>query len=165
MRISRRLKKLAYSVATAASLAAAGLVVAWGVRPIAAPWDEVHARHAHPQTMTAAASGVPLGPSRDDFAQLWDRPLRRELYDPPPPKPLVKQLPPLRVELLGTILEAANSMAIVRSEQGRIEYKRAGDSVGPADSPAQLVEIGADSIVVVRADERVTLKVSESRRR
>lgn len=165
MRFSLRVKKSAYTVAAAALLAAAALVVVWGVQPFAAAWEQSTAKQSQPQPTSTTAIEVPQGPSRDDFAPLWDRPLRRALYDPPPPKPVVQQLPPLRVELLGTILEEANSMAIVRSEQGRVEYKRRGDSVGPADSPAELVEIQADAIVLVREDERVTLKVNDNRRR
>jgi Tfp pilus assembly protein PilP len=87
------------------------------------------------------------------------------LYDPPPPKPEVKQLPPLSVELLGTILEGDNSIAMVRSEQGQVEYRRKGDFVGPVDSPALVVEIQSDAIVLDRAEERVTLKVLGSEQR
>jgi hypothetical protein len=105
-----------------------------------------------------------LEPIKEDFAQLCDRPLRRPLYDPPPPKPEVRQLPPLQVELLGTILEGENSMAILRSEQGQVEYRRKGDSVGPADSPAKLVEIQGDAVLLDRAEERITLKVNSERR-
>jgi hypothetical protein len=77
----------------------------------------------------------------------------------------VKQLPPLGIELLGTILEGDNSIAIVRSEQGQVEYRRKGDSVGPVDSPALLVEIQSDAVLLERAAERVTLKVQGSERR
>jgi hypothetical protein len=98
-------------------------------------------------------------PSREEFSEYLDRPLRQAFYDPPPPTPEVKQLPPLQVELLGTIIEPENSMAIVRTDQGSVQYKRVGDCVGPADSPASVLEIQADAIVLERATERLTLKV------
>jgi hypothetical protein len=106
-----------------------------------------------------ASPDRPAEAKLDEFAQLWNRPLRRALYDPPPPKPEVKQLPPLQIELAGTIIEPANSMAIIRSQQGRTEYKRVGDTVGPPDGLGKIVEIGANEVVVERGQERITLGV------
>ena len=110
--------------------------------------------------MVISATGTTTTVSTQDFAQLWDRALRRPLYDQPPPKPEVRQLPPLRVEVLGTVLEDANSMAFVRGEKGNMETKRIGDTVGPAESPGKLVQITADAVVVEREQERITLKIN-----
>jgi len=158
MRLSLRSQKMCYVVATSLCLAGSLADIFWAVQPTAVP-----------QATTRSHSRIDLGdspshreasqPVREDFAKLWDRPLRRPLYDPPPPKAQVKQLPPLRIELLGTILEDANSMAIVRSEKGIVQYKHIGDNVGPTDSPANVVSIDANAIVVEREKQRITLRV------
>lgn len=158
MRMSLRVQRFYYSVATCCALAATVATVVWGIRPMSAPPEK--STSGDSVSTTSANVNEKRAPARGDFAKLWDRRLRRPLYDPPPPKPEVKQLPPLRVELLGTILEEANSMALVRSDKGSVEYKRVGDSVGPAEGAAKLVEIAADAIIVERAQERVTLKVN-----
>jgi len=157
-------QKLALSAATGGCLLAAAGVVAWGLQsPALSPLGN-YAVSTRTTPVDDAIEQQPA-PTREEFAQLCERPLRRPLYDPPPPKPVVKQLPPLRVELLGTIIDGDNSMAIIRSEQGKVEYRRNGESVGPVDSPARLVEIQSDSVLLERADERVTLKVQSNGRR
>jgi len=165
MRLSLRIRKLCFALATGLCLAGAAAILAWGTKPLA-PLATAAAQSAtHVATSRELAATHDREPTRDDFASLWDRPLRRALYDPPPPPPVVRELPPLGVELLGTIIEPDNSMALVRSEQGSVEYKRVGDIVGPVDSPASVVEIGAESIIVERAEERITLGVRGSERR
>jgi hypothetical protein len=158
MRLSLRFQKLSYAGATCLCLAVSIAVVVW----------------AGTTTYVARSTAVGQGPvagsaaarpdgirelTCQDFAKLYQRPLRRPLYDPPPPKPVVQQPPALRVELLGTILEEANSMAIVRSEKGDVQYKGVGDAVGPAGATANIVEIGSNSIIVEREKQRITLNV------
>jgi hypothetical protein len=59
---------------------------------------------------------------------------------------------------MGTIVEPGNSMAIVTVARGQTEYKRLGDKLGPEESPAELVEILEDAIVVEREGEKTTLR-------
>lgn len=165
MRFSLRSLKLTVSAATGASLLAAVGVVAWGLQSPAVSPRGNHASDARHESVANSAEEQLPELTRDGFAQLCEQPLRRPLYDPPPPKPVVRQLPPLRVELLGTILEGDNSIAIIRSEQGKVEYRRIGDSVGPVDGLAQLVEIQGDAVLLERAEERITLQVQGSERR
>jgi hypothetical protein len=162
VRVSLRLQKLSFSMAIAGCLTTSIAVVVWAVRaPL--PSDATDNRSSGmPSSATAAEVELTVGPSREDFAQLCNQPLRRVLYDPPPPKPEVRELPPLDIELLGTILEGENSMAMVRSQQGQVEYKRTGDSLGPTEAPANILEITGDAIVLERSGERVTLKVRGS---
>jgi hypothetical protein len=166
MKLSLRTQKSCFVLATAVCLAVTVAVTVWGIQSpqqvSGAPSEAVQTATALEDDISGAAGHEP---KREHFAALWDHPLRRVLYDPPPPKPEVKQLPPLRLELLGTILEPLNSMAIIRSEQGTIEYKRVGDVVGPGESPANVVEIGSESIIVERAAERITLGVQSKNRR
>jgi hypothetical protein len=163
MRLSLRGKKLAINAMSAGAIALTAVVISWPVedlnviaeRQAPAPNDEVDANQL----------GLSVtGPAKEDFDSLCRIALRRPLYDPPPPKPEVRQLPPLNVQLLGTILEGENSMAMVRTEQGKTEYRRVGESFGPADSPATVVEIQSDGVVVDRASERLTLRVNNERR-
>jgi hypothetical protein len=159
MRLSLRVQKLSFVTATCALLGATFAVIAWGLRPPASS-----AGMATPSSPATNSTDKPQAdkddePTREAFAQLLDCPLRQALYDPPPPVPEVKQVPPLQVELLGTIVEPENSMAIIRSEGGSVQYKRVGETLGPADSPASVEEIHSDAIVVQRLEERLTLKV------
>jgi hypothetical protein len=144
-------------MATCCSVAGTGFIMTWAFTN--QPVQTHPAIKSDTEPQSDSATQQPEDAKLDYFVQFWDRPLRRALYDPPPPQPTIKQLPPLRVELAGTIIEPPNSMAIVRTEQGRTEYKRLGDLVGPADGPAKVIEIGANEIVVERASERITLGV------
>jgi hypothetical protein len=157
MKLPLRIQKLILSVATCCSVAGTGFVMTWAFKDQPIPTHLAVKNDIEPQSESEPQQ--PVEARLDDFVQLWDRPLRQALYDPPPPQAEIKQLPPLRVELAGTIIEPPNSMAIVRTEQGRTEYKRLGDLVGPADGPAKVIEIGANEIVVERASERITLGV------
>ena len=160
MRLSLRTQKLGISIATVGCAVAAVLVVAWGaVSPADCDRTETKAAAEQP----SAKDVVPNAdnePSKESFAQLCEVQLRRPLYDPPPPAPEVRQLPPLQVQLLGTIIEGENSMAILRSEQGKVDYRKQGDAIGPVDSPATVVEIQVDAVVLNRAEERITLRVN-----
>lgn len=162
MRIGLRTKKLGYSVATLGCLAGSALAFVATQDPV----DDSIARSAGPliKDIRANATDAAHAPSREELIALCNVRLRRPLYDPPPPRPVVKELPPLQVEVLGTILEDTNSVALVRGAQGGMEYKRVGDSVGPADSPARLIEITDTAITVERGQERVTLRVNNSER-
>lgn len=157
-----RTKKLGYSAATLGCLAGSAFAVFAALEPV----DARVARSAGPvkKGSPAIAADAAHAPSREELVALSSVRLRRPLYDPPPPRPTVKELPPLQVEVLGTILEDANSVALVRGVQGGMEYKRVGDSVGPADSPARLIEITDTAITVERGQERVTLRVNNSER-
>jgi hypothetical protein len=160
-----RTQKLALSATTGGCLLATAGIVTWGLQSTALSPPENRDVNAHSSSVADSTDERSPTPTREAFAQLCERPLRRPLYDPPPPKPVVKQLPPLRVELLGTIIDGDNSMAIVRSEQGKVEYRRKGESVGPSESPALLVEIQSNAVLLERDQERITLKVQGSERR
>lgn len=157
MRFSLRIQKALIGAATCVCLAAAVVVVIWAARvptPVVRVAQPSSAGSSH---MTTPATEL-QPPSRDQFARLCDVPLRRPLYDPPPPKPEVRRPPPFVVELLGTIIEPDNSLAIIRTERG-VEYKRAGDQIGPPESPGRIVEIHANAVTVERSEERITVAV------
>jgi len=161
MRLSVRTQKSCYSVATLVCLASAITAITYGIRHKDTARETALNERAFESGRTSTNQDAVRVLKREDFATMWDRPLRRPLYDPPPPKPQVHELPPLHVELVGTIIEDANSMALVRTEKGNVEYKRAGDTVGLADNSGKIIEIIADAIIVERASERLTFKVND----
>jgi hypothetical protein len=160
VRISVKFRKFGYSAATFGCAVAAGCVVVFGKYTLRATKDNpTQTPKLNTEIVSAAKTRFP---SRDEVLKLCDRPLRRPLYDPPPPKPEVKQLPPLQVELVGTIVEDTNSVALVKTEKGNVEYKRIGDEVGPVEGPAKVIEIKLDEVVLERAAERITLNVNKA---
>jgi hypothetical protein len=161
MRFTLQSQKLVLSAATGICLAAAPLVLVWGCWPlqtVVSGDDSVApgARTANPAPVGPAAVLVPA-PPRD----VWTKRLRRPLYDPPAPQVVEQPLAPLQVALKGTILEPGNSMAIIASPDGTIDYKRVGDPLGPAAGRAHVKEILSDSVVVERENKTETLKVTE----
>ena len=160
-----RAQKRCLVLATGLCLLAVPVVLAWGLRPPepAASPGQHGATSATAVRPGADMDSLTMRIATDEDASVWNKRLRRPLYDPPPPKPVKRTPPPLRVALMGTIVEPGNSMAIVSTRGGAVEYKRVGDSVGPEANPAELVEILGDAIVVRRDDETLTLRVGEER--
>ncbi len=81
-----------------------------------------------PRAQTAQ-SGDTLPPAKDP---VWRTPLRKPLADPPPPPPTPRAVagkaPPLRVRLLGTIIEPGWSMALVAAGTKQ-QWIAVGDTV------------------------------------
>ena len=156
-----RTKKRSLELATVGLLLATIGVARWGVRPLphlAMPTKTDATSASQPLVVDAAAKVA--SPSATN-TELWLKRLRRPLYDPPPPPPPPQQRPPpLRIELLGTIIEPDNSMAMV-SSAGSVAYVRVGDRVGPAESQAEIIKIQRDAILLERGEERITLRQGE----
>lgn len=166
MTLPLRIQKLAIVLGVGGCITGTFVAVLWATRVPTTKTSVAPSVAGSTHPPATAATGDLVPPPRDEFAKSWDIPLRRPLYDAPPPKPEVRVPPPLAVELLGTIIEGDNSMAIIRSPQGGVEYKRTGDLVGPDGSQASIVEIRGDSIVLDRSEERIILAVrSQDQRR
>lgn len=73
-------------------------------------------------------------PPRGGFEPLLTLPLRRPLYDAAPvveaPRPRV--VPPLRLTLLGTILEPGQALAVLRDSGGKTQFLEIGQSLEEA---------------------------------
>jgi hypothetical protein len=102
-------------------------------------------------------AGTPQRPAAqtlEDYAVIGRRDLRAPLFDTPPatlaPKP-----PMLNVELTGTSVEGANSLAMFRTPDGQI--KIAG--VGQAIDGAKVVEIKAHSVILRFGSQLIELNV------
>lgn len=106
-----------------------------------------------PQSQGLSAADAETG-SVDAKLSSWQRLLRRPLYDPPPvPKKIVKKKPrPIKVKLMGTILEAENSQAFVKLSNGAVELRRVGDQVSDDPRDGQIALIMASEIVIRRDD-------------
>lgn len=95
-------------------------------------------------------------------ASLWERALRRPLYDPPPPPPpkVVKRtLPPLRSKLMGTIIEPGACKAMIKGASGTVQMLSEGDKLSPPDGDAVVVGIDSDSVRIARGDDISVLRV------
>jgi len=157
----RRLRTLLWALSITLSLASLS-AVSWAV------WWPYHASlpQSTPATREKSASddpGLSFGrPTLSQFEGLWDKRLRRPLYDPPPPTPKVaevKKLPPLQIKLLGTIIEPGKSQAMLATPRGTVELKRVGDTIDSEQPPAELVTIERDRVVLKRQGDLITLEI------
>ena len=84
------------------------------------------------------------------------------LFDPPPPvvqEVVAEPPPPLTVQLLGTVINAKNSQAIVKDRQGNIAFRSMGQSVSSDHPDSSIVEISPASITVRRNEHIDSLTV------
>jgi len=116
-----------------------------------------------------SAAGYPLAgrPNRltpESFQPLFARRFQAPLYDPPPktPAPVVKQVaPPPPVKLLATMPEPGGGHAMFSDPKGAVVVRAVGDRITGGSSPAEIVEIAGDH-VVLRYDQRlITLKLGK----
>ena len=79
---------------------------------------------------------------------------RRPLYDPPPPPPpreeVVQRSPtkPMTVKLIGTIIEAGNSMAVFTAQNGQIEVRKVGENVEDVGGDVRVTAIKPYKVTV-----------------
>ena len=121
-------------------LAAASAAVAWSFSSLSG-----FTKTASDQTLPRAFVPVPeVNPEPNLDAATISRSLRGPLYDPPPPKPKPKpeprptpepvpppEPPPPRLEftLVGTIIEAGQSLAMIEDADGNFDVKGEGESL------------------------------------
>jgi len=102
-----------------------------------------------------------LAPS--DFQPYWTKPLRRPLFDPPPPAPPKapeKPAPrPLTAKLMATMVEPGNSMAMMQLSTGEVVFRKLGEEIGAADSGAIISAIEEGVIKVVCNEVESKLEV------
>jgi len=116
---------------------------------------------------TSGSAGSPASPEGDirgeaapALRRLVQRHWRKRLYEPEPePKQEPKDPPPpLRISLVGTVLEPGRSQAIIRDSNGDTGFYRVGQQVGPDAHPATIESIGDNTIQVRRRGDVRTLK-------
>ncbi len=150
-----------------AATAAAALVAAWG---LGSPCD-VHpslprrARLEAGDTIENADSEIaPL----DEFAKLWDLPLRRPLVDGAGDATASSAAAAsaaaasgalLNLSLVGTIVETGRSRAVFSTPNGGIELKGVGEIVGGLPGGPEIVEIEPRHVVVRFQGQLTTLRL------
>jgi len=164
-----RNRKRLLVLATLLLLAATAGVWQWGLQeppqPDLAPARlRVRSGRSSGAAKTGATQQPPL--SQADFASVWERPLRRPLYDPPPPKPKPVEKPqpePIRATLVATMTNADNaalSHALIRLSNGQQVFLKVGQSLGPENKNVEIVEIQDGLVRVRRGKEELELKVN-----
>jgi hypothetical protein len=154
-------------------IGASAWILVWGFGPGASVTDEV----AMPPESVQTAKTLPDRPGSNNaagtrvasqpvngasFAGFWDRPLRRPLFDPPPPAPKVVEkrvVAPIRARLLATMIERDNSTAVLRLASGDVVFRKVGDALGTGEPDARIAKIEAGAICVRRAGDETRLLV------
>jgi hypothetical protein len=147
-------------------------ILIWGMGPtFSAPDDKalslepVHtaSKASNNRTPNKLVARVDSQPVTDtSFAAIWDRPLRRALFDPPPPPPRIVEkrvLPPIRAKLLATMIERDNSTAVLRLMSGEVVFRKVGDALGRGDPDATVARIEAGTVCVSRAGGETRLVI------
>lgn len=140
---------LAAGLLVAAALAA---VLCLGL-PVDMSSDAYAARTVHDARLSDT-SAVKL-PDRAAFEPLLSLPLRGPLYDPvavvEAPKP--KVIPPLRIALLGTIIEPDQALAVIRDSAGKTQFLAVGQSL----EEASIVAIEPNRVTIAYYDQQQIL--------
>lgn len=115
-------------------------------------------REAKPPATASAAV-----PTLDEFARVWQKPLRRPIFDPPPTAPPIAtsepKRAPLNIKLLGTAIEPGESLAMIATPPNTLEVRGLGDTIGEGANQLEVVEIMPDRVVLRRQSERLVLEI------
>ena len=150
--IQKRMLKTAAGLLVAGSVAC--VVVALATPPVVAVPD-----NSEPRRTTRADLDAGLLPL-DQYDAIYQKDVRRPLYDPPPvvvPPPVTPPPPPLTLQLLGTVLEPGFEYAVVRTGMGQEKLMTVGETL---DS-AELLRLDAATATVRFAGQERTLKVQK----
>lgn len=157
--IPLRRKRLLLRLMALGLLAAACAILAYEFVAPAAPTATAQQRlpstsHAQPAETESTAELR--------FHDVWEKPLQQVLFDPPPPPPKIVEKPPpppLNVKLLGTMIDAAESQAIIEDRQQNVFFRKRGEGVTPSQPEAIIDEILPTSINVRQEDQVTTLNM------
>ena len=146
------------SVLLGAGAILAGLLGAFGPLQIGGgPTDARGATGESDRADSAEEAGVPL----KHYEVIWQRNLRRPIFDPPPVI-RVKVSPPkpkLKVRLVGTVLEPGFTYAIFTDSGGKTVLKRIGESI----QGARVESISDGRVTVALAGRTLILKVEKKK--
>lgn len=118
----------------------------------------------------------PRAPRRDDFGAFQR--LRQPLYDPPAPPPARPPQPPppavtpvpqpssrLDVTLVGTIIEAEQSLAILADSTGKFDIKGVGESLELSTEGITVQDIASEQVTLQYQGRRSTVTLDRSRKK
>ncbi len=156
----RRIKHVLWALAIA--LTGGGVVIV--VISLWLPYDQPAAYVVDKPTAVVTELDLPLRPTLQDFAGIWDRDLRPPLIDPPvvaPPDTTVETnsvivvRPNLR--LIGYTVETDHALAILMGQQGTVEFKQAGEEL----DGVTVLSISSAGVLLDHNGDEYTLKFDE----
>ena len=138
------------ALAAAAAISAVGLI-AW---PVESPQAAATSRPASRRPATTGRAG-----GLDDYAVIYQRSLRKPLFDAPLPTTVIVEQPKpqLTIKLIGTAVEPGFTWALFKTKSGEEKLVAPGQSL----EGAELIEVSQGSATVRFAGELVTLKVQK----
>ncbi len=157
----RSWKRLLKSWTFGSLLAAGGILSVCLLRPCDLPGSgEPTAERTKPM----AVKELHTRPTRQQFAQVERKTLRRPLVDPVAEKTAARaarRAPPPAVRLIGVAFEGDHSLALMSNPQGQIEVKGVGEMIGEDTSGMQILKIEAQSVELQHQGETITLRLQE----
>ena len=168
-----RTTKRLLNLASLLILSAAGAVGYWGMLPMegldADARKDTETRHKSRLTSKEAATvkATPAtseasGSRLQSLVMNSSRALRRPLFDPPQPAPVVVAKPvpqPIRVIVLATVIEAENSTTMLKLAKGDVVFRKVGEALGPDEPGAVISKIETGAISIRRGQEELRLSV------
>ena len=158
-----RLRRLLLSFVTLCGLSAVAILLwafAWPIG-FAAP----DASALELPTPSVSDTSPPTETLVKSFLPHWKKRLRQPLQDPPPAelKPVVAPIKPIplpNVELLGTILDGAQTWAILQIGPQQIELCKPGDAVQVGNVSLKILNVEPSEILLNHQGQevRITLK-------
>jgi hypothetical protein len=146
-----RNQRLLLFSAAAALVAAALFLLAWALfLPLDRGDERDAARKKTQPDMATTRKMEPLGA----YAVIYQRDLRKPLFDSEAAKVDTPSPPPLTVTLKGTVVEDGFSYAILRGKGGDEKLLRVGDSL----EGAEVIAIAEGEATVRFHDQNITLK-------
>ena len=169
MDITRQRRLLHFT--TAGLLAVAGGVVAWSLSNIDQEFAaERSNRSTRPSVIDSTTS--PVDASNE---QITGKSLRGPLYDPPPPPPPRPEPPPKRVEtpkppsiprldvtLVGTIIEADKSLAIIEDASGEFDIKGIGEPLELTPQGIVVEQIDSEQVILNYQGQKSTVMLDQT---
>jgi len=166
-----RSRKLLCLLSTLLILVASGGILFWGWSPpVVQSVRQPRLKPARVPASAQSATPTSTGLTNASFASLWDRPLRKPLYDPPPPKkePPPKPKPkPIHARLTATMVnkrDPAKSMAWMQLPNGQSVFRKKGDMIGGEDDDVEIVSIEEGKVQVRRGEQTSEMTVNYLKR-
>jgi len=168
MEVKRQQRYL--SLAAACLLALAAIVVIWSVSAIEESDQSIASGRRNPVIGLSELEPADQAHS----AGMVTRPLRTPLYDPPakpqpppeptkPPAPQPKPAPKLNLTLVGTIIEADQSLAIIADATGQFDVKGVGEALEISPAGIVIAEIEAEWVKLKYRGQSAQLQLERSK--
>lgn len=144
---------------TAAAMLLAGALAAV-VLAISLPFDAAQITPVSPAPATQAASKARMGPTLEQLAEVWSRDLHQPLdgRSSPSTQTAAGNGDGGELRLVGTIVEAGHSYAMLVGGDGQVQVKHEGEMVGEYE----VVQILQRSVQLRNGDRALTLQLPEA---